>query len=244
MATLELLLKTNKENLASFERELGHFFQDRFLLQIAFIHSSYSFEQGQDCPENNERLEFLGDAVLDLVIGYLLYQCYPEVKEGELSRFRAALVKESHLAVMAREIDLGNYLFLGKGEEASLGREKPSILSCALEAVIGAVFVDGGYEAAFSVVNSLFAPWISRNKELMLSLDAKSGLQELLQERYSEPPYYTLDWQEGPDHAKVFHVSVRFRGKVLGQGSSTSKKEAEQLAAATAIREFKNLDKQ
>lgn len=244
MATLELLIKNNSQNLASFEKNLGYSFRDRSLLQTAFIHSSYSFEQGQDCPENNERLEFLGDAVLDLIVGYLLYKHYTGVNEGELTRLKAALVKESHLAVMARDVDLGSYLFLGKGEEASRGREKPSILACALEAVIGAVFVDGGYEAAFPVVKSLFTPWIFRDKESMLSQDAKSSLQELLQERYSEGPEYILERQEGPDHAKIFHVSVRFRGEILGHGSSSSKKEAQQQAAAAALKGLENPEKQ
>lgn len=244
MATLESLLKNNNEMLVSFEEKLGYSFRDRALLQIAFIHSSYSFEQGQDCPENNERLEFLGDAVLDLIVGYLLYKHYTGVKEGELTKFRAALVKESHLVVLARQLDLGSYLFLGKGEEASLGREKPSILACALEAVIGAVFVDGGYDSAYPVVESLFSPWISGEKGVTLSLDAKSGLQELLQEKFGEGPDYILERQEGPDHAKIFHVSVRFRNEVLGHGSSSSKKEAQQQAAAQALQELEELDKQ
>ncbi len=244
MATLESVLIDNKEDLAAFERNLGYAFRNRSLLQVAFIHSSYSFEQGQDCPENNERLEFLGDAVLDLIVGYLLYRHHAGVNEGELTRLRAALVKESHLAVMARDIDLGNHLFLGKGEESSHGREKSSILACTLEAVIGAVFVDGGYEAAFPVVKLLFTPWISMDNGSMLSQDAKSDLQELLQEKYSEGPDYILERQEGPDHAKIFHVSVRFRGKVLGHGSSTSKKEAQQQAAATAIKQLESPDRQ
>ncbi len=244
MTTFELLLKSNNDKLASFEENLGYAFGNRSLLQIAFIHSSYSFEQGQDCPENNERLEFLGDAVLDLIVGYLLYKHYPGVKEGELTRIRAALVRESHLSFMARDIDLGSYLFLGRGEEASNGRGKSSILACALEAVIGAVFVDGGYEAAFRVVEALFTPWIFGDKEAMLTQDAKSSLQEMLQDKFSEGPEYILDRQEGPDHAKIFHVSVRFRGEILGYGSSTSKKEAQQQAAAAAIKELERIGEQ
>ena len=241
MTTLISLLKSNREQLASFEKNLGYRFDDQEYLQKAFVHSSYSFEHGKDIKDNNETLEFLGDAVLDLAVGYILFVRFPEMKEGELTRLRSALVQEGHLAVMAREIGLGDHLLLGKGEDASMGREKPSILSCAFEAVIGAVFLDGGYEAARSVVERHVSPWVDERRNALNSADSKSRLQEMIQAKHNQGPMYVLEKSEGPDHAKIFHVTVQFQGKVLAHGSATSKKEAEQNAAAEAIRVFDDL---
>lgn len=147
MTILDALVIKNQEELTSFEKKIDYSFADISLLQEAFIHSSYAFEQGNDLRRDNETLEFLGDAVLDLTVGHALYLHYPEMKEGELTQLRAALVNESHLARMAREIDIGPYLLLGRGEDHSQGRQKSSILSCAFEAVMGAIFMDGGYLA-------------------------------------------------------------------------------------------------
>lgn len=229
------LVKQNKEILSEFEKLLGYRFTDLRLLQIALIHSSYAFEQSKDC-KNNETLEFLGDAVLDLIVGHLLFSKYPEMNEGGLTKFRSALVNESHLASVAREIDLGVYLSLGKGEEASNGREKPSIVSSAFEAVIGAVFEDSGYETAAKLVEDLFGKSIKEKKDQMIVGDAKSRLQELIQEKYNEAPVYTIVSEEGPPHQRVFTAAVLFNEKVLGKGSAASKKEAEQRAAATALK--------
>lgn len=233
---IKSLAKQNKELLSEFEQLIGYRFTDLCLLQKALIHSSFAFEQTQDC-RNNETLEFLGDAVLDLVVGYILFQRYPDMKEGELTKFRAALVNENHLADLARKVELGRFLFLGKGEEASNGRNKSSILSAAFEAVIGAIFEDGGYETVTECVEQFFMPAISEKKEELLIGDAKSRLQEKLQEQYNEAPRYRLDGEEGPSHQKSFLVSVVFRGRVLGQGTAGSKKEAEQRAATAALRE-------
>ena len=241
MTTLESLLIKNDEHLKQLEDKLGYTFSDPALLQKSFIHSSYAFEQGKDMETDNETLEFLGDAVLDLTVGYALIMRFPDMKEGELTRLRAALVQESHLAVMAKDINLGSHLHLGKGEDASKGREKPSILSCTFEAVMGAVFLDGGYEAARGVVDKLVVPYIDERKEAMYLTDSKSRLQEMIQEKHNEGPAYVLEKEEGPDHAKIFHVSVRFRDRVLARGSAKSKKEAEQQAAGQAIRDFDNL---
>lgn len=241
MTTLEALLKRNKNQLEQFEERLTYRFKDTALLQRAFIHSSYAFEQGQDLPCDNETLEFLGDAVLDLAVGYGLIRHYPAMKEGELTRLRAALVQESHLAEMARSLAMGDHLLLGKGENASRGREKPSILSSALEAVMGAVFLDGGYDASMEVVEKLFVPCFQGKKGDMYLADSKSRLQEMIQATYNEGPVYVLEKAEGPDHAKLFHVSVRFQERVLATGSARSKKEAEQLAAAEAVRNFDTL---
>ena len=232
---INLLAKQNKTLLCEFEELLGYRFTDLRLLQKALIHSSFAFEQAEEC-RNNETLEFLGDAVLDLTVGYLLFQHYPEMKEGELTKFRAALVNETHLAEMARTIELGRFLFLGKGEEASSGRNKSSILSCAFEAVIGAIFEDGGYDTVTECVEKFFLSSITEKKEELLIADAKSRLQEKLQEKYNEAPQYRLDEEEGPSHQRIFRVSVVFREEVLGQGEAGSKKEAEQRAAAAALR--------
>ncbi len=234
---VESLVKQNKESLAQLEKTLGYRFTNLLLLQQAVIHTSYAFEKSQ--PQyNNETLEFLGDAVLDLVIGHVLYKKYKKMREGDLTRFRAALVNETHLALMAREIQLGDYLLLGKGEDASSGRNKSSILSCAYEAVIGAIFEDGGYESVQEVVEAFFIPAIEAKKDVLLLGDAKSRLQEELQSRFNEAPVYQLDKEEGPSHQKVFTVSVLFRDKILGSGQAGSKKEAEQKAAGLALQEL------
>jgi ribonuclease-3 len=242
MTTLATLLKRNRDQLHAFEEKLGYTFNDQSYLQKAFVHSSYSFEHGKDLKDNNETLEFLGDAVLDLAVGYALFSRFPDMKEGDLTRLRSALVQESHLAVMARDIDIGDHLLLGRGEDASQGREKPSILSCAFEAVIGAVFLDGGYDAARAVAEKHVSPWVDERKETLTSADSKSRLQEMIQEKYNQGPVYLLEKTEGPDHAKIFHVAVQFQDKVLARGSATSKKEAEQNAAAEAILIFDELN--
>lgn len=240
--TLEKLTAQHRNQLAALAERFGYPFRALALLQRAMIHSSYAFEQGSGAAIDNERLEFLGDAVLDLAVGHLLYATYPEMREGELTRLRAALVNESHLAVMARQFDLGAHLLLGRGEEASAGREKPSILSSAYEAILGAIYEDGGFEAAMACVRSHFTPWLEARHQQLLQADAKSTLQEVLQERYAEAPVYVLDEAAGPDHAKQFTVSVRFRGQVLGSGTARSKKEAEQQAAAVALQDRARLD--
>lgn len=231
---IDSLVRVNKEELSRLEKVLGYRFTDLRLLQTALVHSSYAFEQAQG-GNDNEKLEFLGDAVLDLVIGHILLKRYRKLREGELTRLRSSLVNEQHLAKMARAIDLGRYLALGKGEESSHGRTKSSILSCAYEAVVGAIFEDGGYQAAAEYVSNFFLPDIEGKKEELLVADAKSRLQEALQEKYSEAPTYTIEGEDGPSHQKVFTVSVWFRDQVLGSGQAGSKKEAEQRAAAAAL---------
>lgn len=228
------LTGTNKELLAELEKRIDYRFTDLRLLQKAMIHSSFAFEQAH-LGQDNQVFEFIGDAVLDLVIGHLLSKRYPDLKEGELTRFRASLVNESHLADMARTLQLGSYLCLGKGEDSSNGREKPSILSCALEALVGAVFEDSDYETSAALVQRLFSESIEQKKEDLLLADAKSRLQELLQEKHNEAPSYRLEEEEGPSHRKRFSVAVLFQGQVLGVGTGSSKKEAEQRAAAAAL---------
>jgi len=231
---IDSLVRVNKDRLSDFEKILGYRFTDLRLLQRALVHSSYAFEQSHE-GEDNEKLEFLGDAVLDLVIGHLLSHEYMEMREGQLTKLRASLVNEQYLAKMARDIDLGDHLFLGKGEDASLGRQKSSILSCAYEAVIGAVFEDGGYETVAELVGRFFLPGLEEKKEELRVADSKSRLQEVLQEEHNEAPVYVIDGEEGPSHRKIFSVSVRFQGQILGSGQAGSKKVAEQQAAAAAL---------
>ncbi len=236
MAVLADLAENNRENLVRLEQKLGYVFRDRQLLQQALVHRSYSFEQSRQLQQDNERLEFLGDAVLDLVIGQALFSRYPTMREGEMTRLRALLVKESYLAERAVALGLGEFLCLGRGEEGSAGREKPSILASALEAVLGAFFLDGGYQAVAAFIERDFAGGIEEQRRQLHRADAKSRLQEILQESYSEAPGYVLEGTEGPDHQKTFTVSVCFRGMELARGQALSKKEAEQQAAAEALR--------
>jgi ribonuclease-3 len=233
-SSIDSQIRINKEELSKLEKTLEYRFTDLRLLHKSLIHSSYAFEQSQG-GKDNEKLEFLGDAVLDLVIGHILFNRYELMREGELTRLRSALVNEHHLAKMAKEINLGHYLFLGKGEDSSHGRDKSSILSCAYEAVIGAVFEDGGYAVVCEVIEHFFLPHIEGKKEALLIADAKSRLQEALQDKFNEAPTYVTDSEEGPAHQKVFTISAVFRGEVLGVGRAGSKKEAEQKAAAEAL---------
>ena len=233
------LVRVNKEDLSEFEKIINYRFTDLRLLQRALVHSSYAFEQAQ-AGQDNQTLEFLGDAVLDLAVGHILFKKYPGMKEGELTRLRSALVNETHLANMAREIELGRFLCLGKGEDASSGRNKSSILSCGYEAVIGAVFEDGGYQTVVDLIENFFLPAIEGKKEELLVADAKSRLQEALQEKYNEGPSYIVEAEEGPSHQKLFTIAVYFHGSVLGLGQAGSKKEAEQRAAAAALKEIQN----
>ena len=232
--TLAALIQDHEEGLHELQERIGYRFRDLRLLQLSLIHSSFAFERLDD-GRHNETQEFLGDAVLDLAVGYILFTRFPELREGKLTRIRSALVNETGLADRAREIGLGHHLLLGRGENASHGRDKPSILSCAYEALVGALFLDGGYDEALAFVRRFFEPHIESHKELLLSVDAKSSLQELLQERFNEGPEYVLVNEEGPAHARLFSVAVRFQGEELGAGKASSKKEAEQLAARTAL---------
>jgi len=232
--SLETLSRDNPEQLEALQERIGYQFRNVRLLQQALIHSSFAFERMKS-PKHNETLEFLGDAVLDLALGYILFTRFPEMREGKLTKIRAALVNETGLAEMARAIDLGGHMLLGHGEEVSGGEEKPSILSCAYEAVIGALFLDGGFDEAQAFVRRWFEPLIERPHLELLATDAKSALQEALQEKYNEGPAYVLEEEAGPAHARTFTISVRFRDEIMGTGSASSKKEAEQRASRAAL---------
>jgi ribonuclease-3 len=214
---------------------IGYRFNDLSLLTRAVTHRSFQVEHPEEGKGDNETLEFLGDAVLDLVIGALLFTTFPAMAEGELTKLRSALVQENHLAVVARDLQLGRFLRLGKGEDQSGGREKASILASAYEAVIGALFVDSGYSTGQRIVAAHFQERVQPMQHAVQAGDAKSALQELTQEQYNVAPLYLLDKAEGPDHAKTFTVSVQVQGQLLATASAHNKKAAEQKAAGLAL---------
>jgi ribonuclease-3 len=233
--TIEVLLLDQAEQLGELQEKLGHTFKKKESLLLATIHSSFAFERLDNGRQHNETLEFLGDAVLDLTIGHILFTRFPKKREGELTRIRSALVNEAGLATVARRLDLGKYLLLGRGEDSSGGREKSSILSCAYEALVGAIFMDADYATVLQHVQEIFTPMIEQQGEQLIHADSKSRLQEHLQELHNEGPQYVLDEEEGPAHARIFFVSARFRDQILGTGKAGSKKEAEQQAARAAL---------
>jgi ribonuclease-3 len=201
------------------------------LFAQALAHRSWCAEHPGREP--NERLEFLGDAVLGLVVTDYLYRTYPDLPEGELAKSRAAVVNSASLASTARELGLGNALFLGKGEDASGGRSKLSILADAMEAIIGAIYLDAGYSTVKAIVLELLGERLRESAKGPGDEDYKTRLQELCAQTYDELPVYRVA-DSGPDHAKVFHAEVTVRGRSLGNGAGRSKKQAEQMAARHA----------
>jgi ribonuclease III len=212
---------------------LGHRFADASLLHEALTHRSYANEHPERAPHDNERLEFLGDAVLTLSASTLLWERFPEATEGELTRRRADLVCESSLATLARGLGLGQSLRLGKGEHRSGGRDKPRLLCSALEACIAAVYLDGGVEKASEVVRRLLEP--SLNEPELGRRDAKTRVQELVQALGEGTPRYSVLSATGPDHARLFEVSCLSNLRELGRGTGRSKLDAEQSAARAAL---------
>jgi ribonuclease III len=223
-----------QSNQAALEAALAYRFRRPEHLSVALCHSSYVNEQTEGRLVSNERLEFLGDAVLNLVISHLLMQRHPRLAEGELSRNRAHLVNETQLAAIAREIDLGPHLLLGKGEELTDGREKNSILADAVEAVIAAIYLDGGFEAAFSFVEKRFSERLRSASRRHHATDYKSRLQERVQATHHEVPCYEVIGASGPDHDKRFRVRMRVAG-ITAEGDGKSKKMAEQEAARAGL---------
>jgi ribonuclease-3 len=205
------------------------------LICRALRHSSYVREHGLDELESNQRLEFLGDAVLDVVFADVLYRQHPELPEGDLTRLKAALVRKSALARVAREIGLGEELLLGRGEEATGGRQKASLLADALEALIGAIFLASGWEAVHDFVVKHFRALLSEAEHSESLRDDKSTLQELLQGRGIEPPNYRVIRTDGPAHNRRFSVAAVLGGMVIGSGRGRSKQAAEQAAASAAL---------
>lgn len=218
--------------LEKLEDRISYHFKNRNLLKQAVSHSSYSNEKRMSKLANNERLEFLGDAVLEVISSEFIFLNYKQMDEGEMTKLRASLVCEQSLAFCAREIGLGQYLLLGKGEMNTGGRERDSILSDALESIIGAIYLDGGFTNAKEFVEGLVLSDIE-NKQLFY--DSKTILQEVVQSDYKEPLTYKLTGEEGPDHDKTFTVSVFIGDKEVGAGSGRTKKAAEHEAAYQAI---------
>ncbi len=228
-----------EKHLAEFEKIIEYSFNDKHILSLALTHSSYANEHKLGKFEYNERLEFLGDAVLEFLVSRYIFEKYPELPEGELTKLRASVVCEGSLAKKAVDIHLGDFLYLGKGEELTGGRTRESILADAFEAVIGAVVIDGGIENAEKYVMGLMTDVISSVRNSFMLMDYKTRLQEEIQKSSKEPVAYAIVKESGPDHGKLFEAEVSHSGSVLGSGTGRSKKEAEQAAAKNALGKIK-----
>ena len=228
------------DHVKKLEAMIGYQYKNKEIALNALMHSSYSNEaQTEHAPKNNERLEFLGDAVLDFVLGMMLYNNHPDMPEGEMSKMRALIVCEASLAECALKIGLGELLLLGKGEEVNGGRNRSSILSDCMEAVIGSVYLDGGMDEAEGFILTLLGETYHKAVNGGLFMDYKTTLQEELQKSGDVKILYKLMESSGPDHMKSFKMSVNANGKLLGTGCGKSKKEAEQEAAKTALEAMK-----
>ncbi len=217
------------------EQALDVVFRDKSLLQRALTHRSYLNEHPESAFEDNERLEFLGDAVLDFVTGEFLYHRFPEMAEGALTSLRSALVRRDTLARFARDLEMAEYLWLGHGEAESGGRERPALLCATFEAVIGAVYLDQGLEPVRRIVEQLIGPEVTHVLRDRSDKDAKSELQEVAQSLMHRTPRYITVAENGPDHAKEFTVEVSIGREVYGQGIGFSKQQAAQAAARAAL---------
>ncbi len=214
------------------EEKIGYYFKDKFLLRQALTHSSFANEQRINRKKDYERLEFLGDAVLEMITSAFLYEKYPDLHEGELTRKRATIVCGASLAFCAKDMKLGDYILLGKGEEATGGRKKENITSDVVEALIGAIFLDGGYESAKDFIYRVI---LSDLEDKELFFDSKTLLQEYVQMDSGNTLNYVVLTETGPDHDKEFVIEVQVNGKEMGRGSGKTKKTAEQRAAYEAI---------
>ena len=219
------------------ETAIGYHFKNITLLQNALAHSSYANERWHDSLKSNERLEFLGDSILGMVVAEHLYRNFPDRPEGELTRMRADMVCETSLAAIANSLRLGDHLLLGHGEEQGGGRKRVSILADAVESIIAACFLDGGMEAARSLIGRFVLCNVPVTR--LHNEDYKTALQELVQQKKNQVLTYMLVGQTGPDHDKHFTVQVSLNGQVIGEGNGTSKKRAEQDAARVAIESIK-----
>ena len=229
----------SQKDFLRIQKALHYQFKDTALLEEALRHSSYVNEQHDVDLRDNERLEFLGDAVLNLVIGHLLMQTYPEMREGDLSRIRANMVNETQLAEIARNIDIGPHLLLGKGEIQSNGQDKNSLLADAFEAVVAAIYLDNGLEAATDVLQHHFKDLVATALSTASGQDYKSRLQEAVQSTIKEIPQYRVVGESGPDHQKVFTITMNV-GTIETQGTGRSKKAAEQEAARKGLDLFED----
>ncbi|MCC6543419.1 MAG: ribonuclease III [Nitrospirae bacterium] len=224
------------EQMRDLEKRLSYNFMNIDLLKEAVTHKSYVNENPDLNAKDNERLEFLGDAVLDLSISSYLVENFPQYQEGELSKFKSMMVSEPSLSKIASELDIGEYLLLGRGEEHTGGRKKESLLANALEAIIAAIYFDGGLPAADRFVRMVFVAQIQTATREGISLDYKTDLQEYCQGHDLELPSYRVSKEMGPDHKKTFEVELLINGEVLGLGIGKNKKEAEQRAAKETLK--------
>ena len=229
-----------QDRLMELQDRIDYHFKDVSLLFLALTHSSYANEYRLHKIHHNERLEFLGDAVLEIVSSDFLYRNFPDMAEGQMSRKRASLVCEPTLAYCARQIDLGDYLFLGKGEDMNGGRRRDSILSDALESVIGAIYLDSGIESAGKFIMSFI---LNDMDNKVMFHDSKTHLQEILQKDHCEPISYELVGTHGPEHDRIFTMQVRVGDKVIGTGSGHTKQAAGQEAAYHAIRAIRQAER-
>lgn len=227
-------------DLTELEKILGVTFTNQDLLRTALVHRSYLNENPKFNLPSNERLEFLGDAVLELIVSDHLYHTYPDSAEGELTNFRSSLVNTASLAESSLKLDVGRFLFLSRGEEGSGGRKNQYILANTFEALLGAIYLDQGFEAASSFVHTHLIVKLSQIIEQQLYKDAKSSLQELAQDEISVTPTYRVLSENGPDHNKVFTVGVYAGAKLLAKGAGKSKQQAEQQAASLALANWNN----
>ncbi|NTV41851.1 MAG: ribonuclease III [Syntrophobacteraceae bacterium] len=229
-------------HLEDLQTLLGYRFDHPELLLRALVHRSYVHENPHQDQKDNETLEFLGDAVLSLAISHLLLSRFPDHREGDLSRLRSSIVNERELAAIATALHIGKHLKLGKGEDLTGGRQKSSLLADSLEALLAAVYLDGGLQASIAVVEKLFGGYLQADQPgyllSILDKDYKTQLQEVTQGRHKMTPEYVLESEEGPDHDKTFFVCVVLDGRVLARGTGKSKKEAQQEAAQKALEQI------
>lgn len=228
--------------LKELQEKLQYSWNNPELLRQALVHSSYTYENKGREHYNNERLEYLGDAVLELIVSDYFYRSCPDKSEGELTKMRALTVCEPSLAMVARHLELGRFLLMGRGEERSGGRDRPSILADAFEALLGSIYLDNGLEEARRVSLAQLAEVIKEVKSGQAVRDYKTDLQEILQRKSTDPIHYLIIDEAGPDHDKIFTAAVQYRGTKLGLGRGKSKKEAEQQAARMALEKYPKSD--
>ncbi|MFA4909682.1 MAG: ribonuclease III [Desulfobacteria bacterium] len=227
--------KARVKKLKKLQNRISYKFKNLNLLDHALTHRSFANENQSQSLKDNERLELLGDSVLDVVITRLLMDRFPEYTEGDLSKARAAIVNEKSLSSIARNLELGDYLLLSKGEEITNGRGKDSILAASFEALVASIYLDRGFNKVFKVIARHFSPILAEEKKEGFYRDFKTQLQEYSQSFFKTTPRYMLTGEFGPDHDKTFQINILINGKVFGKGLGKSKKEAEQKAAKGAL---------